>query len=283
MFLASILFGGFAWWRDRAERQRKVVAELRRLGVEVNYKYFAFFERGGGREVGPNDEFFVAAYVRNRWGDDFASDVRYVRYTHAYVPRRPFPPPADRRRVVELVKQLPRLEDLRLWADVSPQDLAEFPFLETIKLFSLSQNRETWTDADLAPFERCAKLEYLGLADQPIDGSGLAHLRNCKNLRYLILWRINVGDAALVHLPALTSLEELNLGGTKVTDAGIANADLPQSLLRLELYNTAMGDAALEKIVQLPKLGVLGVEKTQVTRQGVERFKGNKSWCSVSD
>ncbi|MGI8980491.1 MAG: hypothetical protein ACR2FY_14785 [Pirellulaceae bacterium] len=273
MFVISLLFAGFAWWRDRAERQRKIVAELRELGAEVDYKYFVFFERTTG--VRPNDEFFVVSHLRNRFGNDFVSDVRSVRYTpSAYVPPRPVPPPEDGRRIVELVKQLPRLEDLRLHADVIPQDLAEFPFLETIKLFSLLQSRGTWTDADLAPFERCSKLEYFGLAQQPIDGSGLVHLHNSKNLRYLILWRTNVGDAALVHLPAMTSLEHLNLGRTKVSDAGVATAELPQSLQSLELDETAVGDAAMENIsqLQLPNLIEVSVKRTQVTKEGIERF-----------
>jgi hypothetical protein len=283
MLLAGLLSGGFVWWRDRAERQRKTVAELRKLGADVDYKYFAFFEPGGGKVVGPHDEFFVVSQLRNRFGNDFVSDVRNVKYTPtAYVPPRPVPPPADGRRVVELIKQLPRLEDLRLHADVSPQDLAEFPFLESIKFFSLLPSRGTWADADLTPFERCSKLEYFGLAQQPIDGSGLVHLHNCKNLRMLILWRTDFNDAALVHLPAMTSLEYLNLGRTKVTDAGVATAELPESLQRLELDETAVGDAAMDNIshLQLPNLIEVGVQKTQVTKKGIERFhgRGAGSW-----
>ena len=282
MLLASIFFAGFAWWRDRAERQRKTVAELRKLGADVDYKYFAFFEPGVGKEIGPHDEFFVVSQLRNRFGNDFVSDVRSVKYNPtAYVPPRPVPP-ADGRRVIELIKQLSRLEDLGLHADVSPQDLAEFPFLESIKSFSLLPSRGTWTDADLAPFERCSKLEYFGLAQQPIDGSGLVHLHNCKNLRMLILWRTDFNDAALVHLPAMTGLEQLNLGRTKVTDAGVATTELPQSLQRLYLDETAVGDAAMDNIshLQLPNLIEVGVQKTQVTKEGIERFygRGAGSW-----
>lgn len=271
MLLASIFFAGFAWWRNRAERQRNVVAELRELGANVDYGYFVFFERNTG--VRPTDEFFVVSRLRNLLGDDFVSNVRAVRYNHSYF-HQPIPRPADRRRAVKLVKQLPRLEMLDLNADVSPQDLAEFPFLETIKWMGLYQRPNTWTDADLAPFEKCGKLKGLSLANQPIDGSGLVHLHNCKNLRHLFLWRSNVGDAALVHLTAMTSLENLDLSETKVTDAGIAKAELPQSLQRLELGKTAIGDGALEgNIAQLPNLIYVSLDKTQVTEQGVERFK----------
>src|SRR5205807_1790586 len=45
MVLLCLLLGSFAWWRDRAERQRKVVEELRELGASVQYRYFSLWER----------------------------------------------------------------------------------------------------------------------------------------------------------------------------------------------------------------------------------------------
>jgi hypothetical protein len=37
MFLASLFFAGFAWGRNRAERQGKIVAELRELGAQDSF------------------------------------------------------------------------------------------------------------------------------------------------------------------------------------------------------------------------------------------------------
>ena len=41
LLVISLHLGAFAWWRDRAERQRKVVEELRGLGAFVSRRYFS--------------------------------------------------------------------------------------------------------------------------------------------------------------------------------------------------------------------------------------------------
>ena len=283
MLLASILFAGFAWRRNRAERQRKIVAELRELGANVDHEIVSLFEPPDGNNLVPDDEFFVAALIRRTLGDDFVSGVRRVMYVPSvYIDPRPVPP-EERRRVVALVKQLPRLKFLALYADVSSQDLAEFPFLETVEFLMISPRRGTWTDVDLVLFEKCRQLESLSLADQPINGEGLHHLRNCKNLRTLLLCRTHVDDTALVHLTAMTKLETLILSETRVTDTGIAKAQLPQSLQSITLSHTAVGDAALESFQQLPNLMGVYIDKTQVTKQGVQRLKDKRPGCYVID
>jgi hypothetical protein len=280
MLFASILFAGFAWRRNRAERQRKVVEELRELGANVDYKYWYLFEN----DPAPSDEFFLPALLRRFLGDDFVYDIRSVNYLKSVYVN---PPPAsaeDRRRVIELVKKLPKLDWVSLNADVTSGDLDEFPFLETVKFLNIAPPQGgSLTDIHLVFLEKCGELESLLLYDQAIDGSGLIHLHRCKNLRTLLLCRTPFGDESLIHLSVLTKLESLNLSKTSVTDAGIAKAELPQGLQAIDLDNTAIGDAALENIAQLPNLVGISIQNTKVTKQGVQRFKDQRPGCLVFD
>src|SRR3954464_8455388 len=73
MALFCLLLGSFAWWRDRAERQRRVVEELRELGVDVSYRYYSLSER---RNYDPSKEFFPCRVLRRCLGVDFLYEVR---------------------------------------------------------------------------------------------------------------------------------------------------------------------------------------------------------------
>ena len=134
MLLASIFFAGFAWWRNRAERQRKIVAELRERGAGVEYGYFSFTKPKNGVWATPDKEFFLCSWLRRCLGDDFVYDVDRIWYY------RSTPIPIDEARpVVELIKSLPRLKALMMDGDaVRRGDLAQFRYLETLEVLTLT-------------------------------------------------------------------------------------------------------------------------------------------------
>ncbi len=264
MFLASILFAGFAWRRNRAERQRKIVAELRDLGAGVEYRYFTLWPKDYAVSPAPNEEFFLCRWLRVCVGDDFVYDVHRVTHYGA----APIPPAAVRP-VIELVKKLPRVRNLFLDGDcVRGKDLEEFPFLETMECLSLGSSTVPHggqlTDDDLIPLERATKLKHLSLRYQPIGDAGLAHLRNCRQLHFLLLLGTNVSDEGLQHLREMPEMESLWLASTRVSDQGLKNLQAMNQLKFLELSNNEIHGPGLADIGPKPHLAYLNLSKTKV-------------------
>src|SRR5436190_17976910 len=70
MVLLCLLLGSFAWWRDRAERQRKVVEELEGLGAYVKYRLFSLTKTETYDDpVMVEEEWFLGTWLRHRFGD----------------------------------------------------------------------------------------------------------------------------------------------------------------------------------------------------------------------
>ena len=306
MFLASILCAGFAWRRNRAERQRKIVEELRGLGVYVEYRYFTLASHDWGVMPAPSEEFFVFAWLRRGLGDDFVYDVHQV-WQIGIVPI----PPEKARPVVELVKKLPQVRSLVLDGDsVGGKDLEEFPFLGRLELLGLPSStlphNGNLTDDALAPLEKATNLKSLSLRYQPIGDRGLAHLRNCRQLHNLMLLGTNVSDEGLAHLREMPEMEQLFLDSTQVTDDGLKNlrgmdqlkmlgfssntmdgrglADIgpKPKLSYLNLCKTQINDAALAHLANFPQLEELLLAQTQVTGTGLESVSGHKKLTGIT-
>lgn len=263
--VASIVFAAFAWRRNRAERQRKIVAELRERGAGVEYGYFSFKKRGIGELIKPEEEFFLCSWLRGFLGDDFLYDVHQVRYS------RSTPIPINEARpVVELLKKLPRLKILVLDGDaVRRDDLEEFLFLEELEILTLGcsglPHGGRLTDDDLIPLERAVRLQHLSLRYQPIGDAGASYLRNCRQLRRLMLLGTNVGDEGLKHFAKMTEMKNLWLSSTRITDAGLQNLSDMNQLSFLELSDNALRGEGLASIGPKPHLAYLNLAKTQVS------------------
>jgi hypothetical protein len=301
MLVLSLLAGAFAWRLHRAERQRKIVAELRELGVDVEYSYFSFNGKKSAEGIGASeDEFFLCTWIRRAWGDDFVYDVDKVWQTQF----------GDSREIVELVKKLPQLRILVL-ADKSllRKDLEEFAFLESLESLQLSRfgpHGCRLTDDDLIPLEQAVHLQDLGLSGQPITDRGVAHLRNCHRLQKLNLSGTKITDEGLKQLRGFTELKDLRVDRTQITDAGLESLkDLQQlewlglagnnirgdglvamgpkaHLWSLDLARTKFDDNGFRHLALFPQLSQLGLENTQVTAEGVKRFQAEHPLCPVS-
>jgi hypothetical protein len=264
MLLASLFFAGLAWRRNRAERQRKIVAELRELGATVEYRYFTLWPKDYAVLPMPNEEFFVCAWLRRCFGDDFLYDVdRVWYYGQAPVPKEKARP------MIELVKKLPRVRSLLLDGDsVLREDLEELPFLETMEILDLGSSTVPHggqrSDDDLIPLERAIRLKHLSLRYQPIGNAGLAHLRNCRQLRHLLLLGTSVGDDGLKHLREMTEMESLWLASTRVSDKGLKNLKNMNKLKFLELSSNEIRGPGLADIGPKPKLTYLNLSHTQI-------------------
>jgi hypothetical protein len=317
MLLASILFAGFAWRRNRAERQRKIVEELRELGADVEYQYFSLTKPPRFNVmVSPSDEFFLCAWLRRLLGDDFVYDVSAVRIV------KPVPLVTTRAALV-LIRQLREIKTLCLDGDaLHAADLWELPCLEYLHNLSLASRSSIstrlyrggrLTDADLAPLQRATQLQGLELGYQPIGDAGTAHLRNCRKLQLLFLEGTNVGDEGLANLGDLTELEGLDIHYTRVTDAGLKNlrnlnklqflwiagneltgagfsdvGPLPQ-LQSINAHSTKFNDVNLTHLAKFPELQNLMLASTKVDGSGLKSLKDLKRLairlpnCPVTD
>lgn len=245
MALLCLLLGSFAWWRDRAERQRKVVEELRGLGATVDFRYFSLTKRHTVDDpVSPEDEFFMNSWACRCFGDDFVYAVDSV--SLAYFNGGDTFPPEKMRLALPLLPKCPHLTDLSLDGDTATgTDLKQIPYLESLKALSViadSYNPQGLTDSDVSSYcgiraaylhsrglltdddlvllESATCLEYLNLENQPIGDKGVMHLRNCRRLQTLMLRDTCVTDAALDHLHNLPELSYLSLLHTRVTAVG---------------------------------------------------------------
>ena len=301
--LFCLLLGSFAWWRDRAERQRKVVEELRGLGATVVYRYFSLTNtipiHTDVYDVPiPVDEFFICAWLRSWFGEDFVSSVDSV-----YLANSEDAPavPADKtRRALQLLRQCPHLTSLDLEANaVRASEFEQLPCFSSIEVLTLVNRPGSvglLSDDSLTVLERASRLSRLELKGQPIGSAGVSHFRNCRHLRFLVLKDTMVGDDGLHHLSDLTELESLDLSGTRVSDAGLKQirdlkklnwlalenlgitgeglayiGQLPR-LEQLDLSDSNITDEALEHLMQFPRLSYLSLFRTKVTGKGIPQF-----------
>jgi hypothetical protein len=102
-----------------------------------------------------------------------------------------------------------------------------------------------------------------------------AYLRNHKAWT-VDLSGITLSDQTLARLKQIGHITELNLSKTNVTDAQMEIINDPEFsavILKLDLSDTGITDAGLAKLTNLHALGDLKLTGTQVTAEGVERFR----------
>lgn len=70
--------------------------------------------------------------------------------------------------------------------------------------------------------------------NQNLTDTGLEHLKDLTNLKYLHLRNTQITDAGLKHLEGLTNLKVLGLKTTKVTDGGVDTLKQALPMCRIE-------------------------------------------------
>jgi hypothetical protein len=223
-----------------AERQRRAVAAIHKLGGAVWYN----FELEGGMT------WTAAGDWSDLPGPDWLCRILGVDYF------------AD---AVHVEAQ-----------DMTDAGLGHLQGLTSLQALGLPQV----TDADLVHLERLTSLEELGLGTQVTDAglvhlegltglrsltlygtqvtdAGLVHLTGLKSLKYLDLRGTEVTDAGLAHLAGLTSLQVLKLDGTQVTDAGLVHLGGFTSLEELYIGRTLTSEG-FDKLRQaLPNCSIV--------------------------
>lgn len=315
IFLLCLLLGSFAWWRDRAERQRKVVEELRGLGAMVEYRYFSLTNEqsiydGVFNSSEPGDEFFLCSWLRRRFGEDFVSALDSVYLGDSVFSSADAKPSETTRLGLRVLQRCPRLKTLELTASaVSGADFEKLPFFESLEELSIvtqpDEPNGLLSNDNLAVLERASCLRVLELNGHPIGDVGVRHLRNCRRLEVLKLSDTKVGDEGLGQLCELTELFMLELEGTLITDRGLkhlCNMDKLRYLMlnrtgisgegladvgpkleleTLDISNTSFTDDALRHLKQFPNLQSLSLHWTKITGPGTSHLVGLKGIGSI--
>jgi hypothetical protein len=115
-----------------------------------------------------------------------------------------------------------------------------------------------------------------------VGNDGLAHLKGCDNLQYLVLGNTQVSDAGLIHLTACKNLRGLNLSYTRVTNEGIAHLKHIKNLGSVDLDHTLVTDDGLPVLAECKSLNHLNLGATKVTRAGVTELAKALPGCRIT-
>jgi hypothetical protein len=164
------------------------------------------------------------------------------------------------------------------------------------------------SDEGLKHVGRLRSLHFLELHNTSISDAGLKHLAPLANLEDLSLWSTRVSGAGLTHLERLSRLDNLDLShcpvdgqgaryvarlehlrwldlsDTKIPAEAFAEMTWPQSLEDLDLDYSEVDDRGLAPLLKLKSLGNVGLLRTKVTREALDRFNqlrpGILTWLS---
>lgn len=121
------------------------------------------------------------------------------------------------------------------------------------------------TDRTMAVLGTFTGLRELTLIKPVLTGTGLAQLKDLKDLHKLYLIDARLYDASIAHLKGMESLEELDVSGTGITNAAGATFKTLTGLKMLAVDKTKFGDAGVAELNELKNLKQLEVVNTSVT------------------
>jgi hypothetical protein len=92
-----------------------------------------------------------------------------------------------------------------------------------------------------------------------------------------------ITDDDVAQIAHFSELESLDLSSSRmVTDSGIQHLTRLKKLRRLYLYETQLTDDGLASLELCPALEHVNVARTNVTQEGIDRFRNHKPQCQVS-
>jgi hypothetical protein len=258
MLLVVVLAIPMAWKVNRAQNQRRVMAELGPLHPRVLYDYQTSRINGvvtastSAQPPGP-------AWLRKFLGDEYFVDIFQLMIDG----------PGVNDKTLALISTLPRLESVGLTntAEISDDGLIHLAGMQSLEFLTLFSDRITGKGiAHLAGPKRLKKLWVSG----QVTDDYLQQVSKLENLELLHVYGVDqITDSGLAQVAKLTKLRSLNLGDggwfdsgvqdcMKVTDQGLENLHALKNLKDLELNTTEASRAGVEKLRNaLPNCKVL--------------------------
>jgi hypothetical protein len=202
LVLVTLLCIALSMWVVPAERQRRAVAAIEKLGGHVSY---------AAHNQAPGEASLVSLLQRNLPKDYFdhveSVDLNSTRVTDAELAH---------------LKGLTSLQQLFLdETQVTDAGLAHLEGLRGLQRLNVIHTKIT--DAGLVYLQGMTNLKWLDLSrSTELADAGLVNLQGMTNLQLLSLSGSRVTDAGLAHLQGLRGLQHLILLRTKVTSAGLS-------------------------------------------------------------
>jgi thiol-disulfide isomerase/thioredoxin len=154
--------------------------------------------------------------------------------------------------------------------------LKQLPNLRNLRI----QELDEFTDEAMAHLKDIKSLKSLILIQSQVTDDGLVNLKNLTNLELLALWRNDqFTDKALDHLRGLNNLKILRFDDAQITDDGLKKLKQFGLLTGLEflvLTRTQITDAGLLHLKGLAQLQELSLTGTGITDTGLSYLKEHK-------
>lgn len=201
---------------------------------------------------------------------------------------------------------LPKLAHLSLVyhniTDEGLRELARFPNLIRINLMGTKV-----TDEGLKHLAVLPGLRGVDVGWTQVTGTGLRHLAGCANMDTVWLWNSPVTDEGLLSFPPWPKLGTLTVNGSRITDRSVRVIGRFPNLRKLWLHNatritpegwkvlgdlkhleelnleaSAIDDSNLELLTKLTSLKSLNLNKTKVSKAGVESLHNALPKCKIT-
>jgi hypothetical protein len=154
-----------------------------------------------------------------------------------------------------------------------PRNDAQLLLLQPLKtLRRLDFSDTNMTDSGMAALKDLRQLQWLNLRRAKVTDAGLKYLQNLPQIRFLDLGGTHVTDDGLIYLKDLRQLQRLDLGFTKVADNGLVNLQGLEQLRQLEFWGNHISDAGLERLKELKHLESLTLAFANVTDGGLSKL-----------
>ncbi len=217
-------FAVAAFHQHPKQRQRRAIAEIRKLGAVVHFDY----EKGKSTVGAAPYTKHQAATIAPKWlqavlGEDSFGNPEFL--SIAIV--------ADGGQTkASQLPDLPTLKSLMICdSDMTTSEvswIARMPHLTTLFL-----NRSEFPNCISATISTLTELEVLELNGTAITDNEVAQLSELPNIRQLGLSGTDVSDLSVSNLLKFRNLDSLNIRDTKITEAGLRKLRdaMPQCLI----------------------------------------------------
>ena len=125
-------------------------------------------------------------------------------------------------------------------------------------------------------------LTDLSLARTQMNDANLAHLKNAKGLRRLILDGCTIRGTGLTHLKELPELTELSLACPTLTDVFANRLTELKPLQKLSLSGSGLTDEGLQPLHRLANLRELDLTGTKVIAAGTAKLQAALPKCKIT-
>lgn len=183
--------------------------------------------------------------------------------------------------IAELIP-MPNLANLNVMPAPNITDAAAAHFVKMPALIRLFLFKSQLTDAGLAQLKPMTRLQRLFLDGSKINGTGLAELANCQELRELDFTNSSLTEAGFAAITQLPALQQLNLAGTPISAAAAKQLSQLQKLQYLTADNSRLTDEAIAELANHPALTMLNAGNNELTDKSIDSLATLKMLRSVS-